>query len=85
MTRRQEKMVEGVVADFMDYVSDSAGRCLLNSVPMPIEAWEKRLVDDFSELFTDLLADTVNKIVRPPWYKRFWKWLTIIPKPEDIL
>ena len=76
-------MVEDVVAETMDYIADSAARCLLNSVPMPIDAWEQKMVDNFCELYADLLAESVNKIVCPPWYVRLWDWFAFPFRKEN--
>lgn len=74
MTRRQEKMVEDIVSETMESMMNAVAKSVLNGVPVPTEMIEQKMLDDFTELFADLLADSLNRIVNPPWYLRFKKW-----------
>jgi hypothetical protein len=75
MTRRQEKMIEDIVADTMESMINAVAKSVLNGMPVPTEMIEQKMLEDFTELFADLLADSLNQIANPPWYKKFYYWL----------
>lgn len=73
MDRRHRKMIEDVVNETMTSIGDSAARCVMNSIPVPWEDYEEKLVDNMVEVMSDILAEKLSKIVSPPWYVRLWK------------
>ena len=73
MDRRHRKMIEDVVNDTMTAIGDSVARCIMNSIPVPWDDYEEKLVDNMVEVMSDILAEKLAKIVSPPWYVRLWK------------
>ena len=64
MTRKHEKMLQDVVSDEMAEIAEHTARCLMNSQPVPWELHQERIVNAVLEVYTDILADALSKVVR---------------------
>jgi hypothetical protein len=57
---RYEKMLQDVAAESMDYIADTTARCIMNSVPVPHEVLEKKLLDNMIEVCSDILNEELK-------------------------
>lgn len=70
MDRRHRKMIEDVVNETMTAIGDSAARCVMNSIPVPWEDYEEKLVDNMVEVMSDIMADELARKFKPSLWGR---------------